>query len=463
MKLEHALDTIVALATAEGEGSIAVIRISGEHSFDTMKKLFYHKKKQFENLKPNIMTFCKIRNPTTNEIIDEVMVCKFQSPYSFTGEDVVEIYCHGNMIIVNLIISVLIDSGVRLAEPGEFTKRAFLNERIDLIQAEAINDLIRSRTLNHHRSSLSKLQRQFSNKLDNIRSQLVGLMSLIEVNIDYPEEEIERAEKQTILSGLTKIKEIFNGMVIENENVREFQKGVKVVIAGKTNAGKSSLFNRIVGEERALVSSTPGTTRDYIETIFLLDKHQVAMVDTAGLRKTDDEIEILGKEKTLLSLEDADIIIFVIDSSEKLTDDDLRFEGIISGQNTIIARNKTDLDIKTNREKIYNVFKTDAIVDVSAKTGFGINELRLRLIKELNSMTSTKSSQLMMLNKRELRLIKDCVENIEFAIENTKNDSSLEFVALDIREVIRSLSEITGEITTEEVLDNIFQNFCIGK
>ncbi len=445
-------DTIVANATPLIPSAVGIVRISGDKALDIGKKLFSLPEKVEERK----VYFGKIRD-RHGEIIDEGLVVFFKAPRSFTGEDVVEIYPHGSVPVIKKIIEEAIFFGARFAEPGEFTKRAFLHGKIDLTQAEAIAELIEAKTEVASKAAVSLLEGKLSKKINALKEVLLELVSLIEAELNFPEdiEEIPDKEiKEKLEAVLKQLKDLLKTYK-KGEVLRE---GIKLAIVGRPNVGKSSLFNALIGYERAIVSEYKGTTRDFIEESLSIKGVPVKLLDTAGIRETEDKIEKIGIQKALEKVEEADIVLFVFDASEGVTEEDLKIYEKIKDKNPIIVANKSDLVLDKKGKKYY--FKD--ILFVSSKTQENIDLLEETIFQKLGLLENKEED--IYINFRQYTKIKQAVEVLENTLKNFDFYlNQKEILMLDIQEAEKFLEEITGEITTEDILGNIFTKFCIGK
>ncbi len=445
-------DTIVANATPLIPSAVGIVRISGDKSLDIGKKLFSLPEKVEERK----VYFGKIKD-RHGEVIDEGLIVYFKAPKSFTGEDVIEIYPHGSVPVIKKIIEEAIFYGARFAEPGEFTKRAFLNGKIDLTQAEAIAELIEAKTEAASKAAVSLLEGKLSKRINELKEVLLELVSLIEAELNFPEdvEEIPDDEiKNKLETVLKQLKELLKTYK-KGEILRE---GIKLAIVGRPNVGKSSLFNALIGYERAIVSEYKGTTRDFIEESLNIKGIPVKLLDTAGIRETEDKIEKIGIQKALEKVEEADIVLFVFDAYEGITEEDLKIYERIKEKNPIIVANKSDLVLDKKEKKYY--FKD--ILFVSSKTQENIDLLEETIFQKLGLLENKDEG--IFINFRQYTKIKQAVE----ILENTLKDIEFyldqkEILMLEIQEAEKHLEEITGEITTEDILGNIFSKFCIGK
>ncbi len=445
-------DTIVANATPLVPSAVGIIRISGEKAFDIGKKLFPLKKEPQERK----VYFGNIVDRKGN-VIDEGLIVFFKAPRSFTGEDVVEIYPHGSVPVIRKIISEAIALGARMAQPGEFTKRAFFNGKIDLTQAEAIADLIEAKTEKASQAAVNLLEGKLSKQVKQLRNSLLEIVSLIEAELNFPEdvEEIDfDMVKQTLKNVISQIEKLM-ATYKKGELIRE---GIKLAIVGRPNVGKSSLFNALVGYERAIVSEYQGTTRDFIEESFSIQGIPVKLLDTAGIRETQDKIEKIGIEKALEKIQEADIVLFVFDASEGITEEDLKIYQLVKDKNPIIVGNKSDLILDKSSQKYY--FKD--IIFVSSKTQENLNKLEEKILQTLNLIEDSDTD--IYINLRHYEALKKAKQILQEVLNNIENyRDHKEILMLELTEAEKYLEEITGEITTEDVLGNIFSKFCIGK
>lgn len=457
------MSTIVAISTSPGTGGIGIIRISGEKTFDIIERIF--KQKNYMNIneiKGYTMKYGNIINPETNEIIDEVLVSYFKSPYSYTTENMCEINSHGGVVIMKKILDLCIENGAEIAEPGEFTKRAFLNGRIDLTQAESVIDIINSKTEKEAKASLKQLKGFLSNEIGKIRKKVINILTDIEANIDYPEYDIEELTNKKILQMLNEVGqdlEILKDSFKEGKIIRE---GIKVAIIGKPNVGKSSLLNAILKEDRAIVTDIEGTTRDIIEEFIEIRGIPVKIIDTAGIRNTKDKVEKIGVKKSKEIADEADIIVSIFDGSNQLDDQDREILRIIKDKRAIIVINKKDLIQNPDTLMQINKFGKE-IIHVSVLNRDGIEEIYNKISEIFNLDNINIDSEGVITNIRHKNLINDAIKNVREAIQTVDDGMPLDIISINIKNILESLGEITGENVSEEIINEIFSKFCLGK
>lgn len=457
------MSTIAAISTATGSGGIGIVRMSGKKSFEILEKIFVPANKENNEIKGYSIKFGYIINPETNEKIDEVLVSYFVSPKSYTTENMCEINSHGGIIIEKKILELCLKNGAELAGPGEFTKRAFLNGRIDLTQAESVIDLINSKTDNEAKASINQLEGQLSRKIHEIKNKILDVMADIEANIDYPEYDIEQITNKKISIVLDEVKQDLTNLSNSFENGKILKEGVKTIILGKPNAGKSSLLNSILNEERAIVSEYAGTTRDTIEEFINVNGIPLKLIDTAGIRKTDDKIEEIGVKKALKLSEDADLIIAIFDGSSELDEEDVEILNIIKNKNAIIILNKKDIgDLNLENTSFMKDVGCD-IIKISAKTGDGVDELYSKISNLFQSDEISMNDGIIVTNIRHKNQIDKAINSVCEAIESNNHGMPIDIVSIPIKQILYDLSVITGEDASEDVINEIFSKFCLGK
>ena len=455
-------DTIAAIATAPGEGGIGVVRISGEKSKEILEKIFL-KKNSEKDLVPRMMHYGFVRNNFSGELIDEVMTVYFKAPYSYTAEDVVEIQCHGSMVSLRKILSLVLKNGARIAESGEFTKRAFLNGRLDLSQAEAVIDLIRAKSDKSFDVALNQLEGNFSKEIRKIRAELMNSLVNITVNIDYPDEDIEQLTFENLVSDLTSVRVKVEKMLQTSNTGRIMSEGLKISIIGKPNVGKSSLMNALLKETRAIVTSVPGTTRDTIEEMLTIRGIPVKLTDTAGIRHTEDIIEKIGIEKSKEAFNNADLIIFMADRSRVLDEEDFSILSHIGEKKAIVILNKTDLPKAFDETEIEKLLPKAYIIEASVANGEGIEELE-NVVENLVYGGEVKQSDSMMVtNVRHKNLLEEADSSLADAIEMAKACQPMELLEIDASRAYECLGAIIGEAVEEDIINEVFARFCLGK
>ena len=448
-------DTIAAISTAQGVGAISIIRVSGNDSINIVNKIF--KGKDLSKVDTHTIHYGYIIN--NEEIIDEVLVSVMKSPKTFTREDIVEINSHGGIAPTNKILELLLLNGARLAEPGEFTKRAFLNGRIDLIEADGIMNIISSKSDKARKLSINQISGKVSNLIKDLRKDIVEIISNIEVNIDYPEyDDIEIVTNEKLLPKLLNIKEKINKTIKKSEDSKVIKEGLKVGIIGRPNVGKSSLLNNLLEEEKAIVTDIEGTTRDIVEGTINLNGILLNITDTAGIRETTNIVEKLGVEKSKEIINTSDLIIMILNNNEELTKEDKELINIIKEKKHIIISNKIDLDNKLDYSKL-----PKDIIKISIVNNKGIDELKERIIKLFNLGELQTEDLTYLSDARSISLLKKSLFKIEESINSINNNEPIDIVELNIKNAWELLGEIIGETYTDELLDDLFSRFCLGK
>jgi tRNA modification GTPase trmE len=455
-------NTIVAISTAMGNGGIGIVRMSGEKSFEILDKIFRPKNNDgFIN--GYQIKYGNIIDPKNEEIVDEVLVSYFVAPKTYTTENMCEINTHGGMVVEKRILELCLENGAEIAGPGEFTKRAFLNGRIDLSQAEAIIDLINSKTVREAKESINQLEGHLSSKIENIRQKMLNLMIAIDVNIDYPEYDEEEVTKNRSLGELRIISEELIKLENSFNSGKILRDGVKTVILGKTNAGKSSLLNRILKEDRAIVSNIEGTTRDTIEEFVDVEGIPLKLIDTAGIRNSSNEIEQIGIQKSKKLADSSDLIIAIFDITKNLTEDDQELLEIIKDKECIILLNKIDV-LSENIElekRLKSINKN--ILKISAMEDIGIQQLFDKIVEIYSFNNDSLSNDVLISNERHKNLIQKARIEIDEAINAAENDMYIDIISIYITNAMNCLAEITGNNVTDDVINEIFKKFCLGK
>ena len=462
-------DTIIALATPSGMGAIAVLRISGAQSIESVDKVFrsIHQKKLLDQKSHTVHLGHLYQD---NRVLDQVLVTVFKNPHSYTGEDVVEISCHGSVYVQQQILQLFVSNGIRLADAGEFTLRAFLNGKMDLSQAEAVADLIASENQGAHQIAIQQMRGGFSNHLKVLRDELLHFASMIELELDFSEEDVAFADKDTFYKLVLKIKEILQNLLDSFSTGNVLKNGVPVAIAGKPNAGKSSLLNALLNENKAIVSDIAGTTRDSIEDTLIIEGIAFRFIDTAGLRETSDTIEAIGVERAKNHISNARILLYLFDQLDNQPDEvvaDLK-KFYREHLTIILVQNKSDLlDKKTQNDFTNQLDKMgvkqyiSTAIQMSLKEEQSLDSLKKSLVDEINDRPTIGNT--VVSNARHFELLQKALKSIVLVQEGLEHKLSGDLLAVDLRETIHHLGEITGEITTDDLLGNIFSSFCIGK
>lgn len=455
-------DTIGAISTPLGEGGIAVIRVSGPDAIPTVDRLFQTKTRLSE-ADTHTVHYGHILDPETKERVEEVLVTLMRGPRSFTTEDVVEVSCHGGLISVKKVLGLILEQGVRLAEPGEFTKRAFLNGRIDLTQAEAVIDLIRAKSDRAFKVALKQVEGTLSRQVKELRYQLVELMAHIEVNIDYPEHDVEELTGSFIRERCTQAIERIEQLLKTAEQGKVLREGIVTAIVGRPNVGKSSLLNAMAQENKAIVTDIPGTTRDIIEEIVNVNGIPLKLLDTAGLRETTDLVEQIGVEKSRTALSDADLIILVLNQSEPLHEDERALLDQIADRQTIVVMNKSDLPSQLDEAYLRDRVAEDRLVRMSVREGHGLDALE-RAISAIFFSGELESGDLTYVsNVRHIHLLKQAKRALEDGRTSSESGVPIDLIQIDIRNAWESLGEMIGDSVGDSLIDQIFSQFCLGK
>ena len=448
-------DTIAAISTTLGVGAISIIRVSGSESINIVNKIFDN-----DLVKVNSHTINYGHIVNNDEIIDEVLVSVMRSPKTFTCEDVVEINCHGGLATTNKVLELLLNNGCRLAEPGEFTKRAFLNGRIDLTQAESVMDLINSKSEQNRKVAITGLNGQVSNMIRILRQEILELLASIEVNIDYPEyEDIEVITNEKVTPKIKEIKNKLLKIIEESENSKILTSGIKTIIIGKPNVGKSSILNKLLDEDKAIVTDIEGTTRDTVEGSITISGVSLNLIDTAGIRETKDIVESIGVEKSINLINEADLVIIVLNNNEKLSKEDKKILDIAKDKNVIVVINKNDLDKKIDEADIN--FKN--IIYTNTKDLDGIDSLKEKIIELFKLEELTQNDNTFLTNVRQISLAKEALSILEEVENGIKEEVPVDMIEIDIKRSWEKLGEIIGETYTEELIDQLFSQFCLGK
>ncbi|MCP3739950.1 tRNA uridine-5-carboxymethylaminomethyl(34) synthesis GTPase MnmE [Rossellomorea sp. BNER] len=459
------LDTIAAISTPMGEGAIAIVRLSGDQAFDIANKVFKGVKEQsIHEVPSHTIHYGHIKEPDTDQVVEEVMVSIMRGPKTFTREDIVEINCHGGLVSVNKVLQLVLRNGARLAEPGEFTKRAFLNGRIDLSQAEAVMDLIRAKTDRAMNVALNQMEGRLSNLIRRLRQEILEILAHVEVNIDYPEyDDVEEMTHGMLMDKSTYVRNEIENLLRTSEQGKILREGLSTVIIGRPNVGKSSLLNSLVHENKAIVTDIPGTTRDVIEEYVNVRGVPLRLVDTAGIRETEDIVERIGVERSRQVLKEADLILLVLNHADELTHEDVQLFQAVKGMDVIVIINKTDLTKKIDLEKVYQLAAEHKIVSTSLLEEQGIDELE-EAISSLFFAGSIESGDMTYVsNSRHIALLHQALQAIEEAIQGVEMGTPIDIVQIDLTRSWELLGEIIGDSVHESLIDQLFSQFCLGK
>ena len=452
-------DTICAIATSQGVGAIAIIRVSGEDAIPIVNTIF--KGKNLEEVNTHTINYGHIIDKEKN-VIDEVLVSVMKAPRTFTAEDTVEINTHGGISPTNKTLELLLESGCRLAEPGEFTKRAFLNGRIDLLEAEAVMDMIDSKTEQQRKMAINQISGKVSNLINDLRNDMVQIISNINVNIDYPEyDDVEIMTNNILVPKIHNLTSRIEKILKESENGKIIKEGIKTSIIGRPNVGKSSLLNNLLEEDKAIVTDIAGTTRDIVEGQISINGVLLNMIDTAGIRETNDLVESIGVEKSLKIMKESDLILFMVNNNEEITHDIVELLNKIGDKNYLLLINKIDLERKIDLNKI-NVEKSK-IVELSVKDNKGIDDLKNKIIELFNLNSLETKDPTYLSNSRSLSILKRCLDAIKEVEKGLLNDMPIDMIELDIKNIWEELGKINGTSYEEELLDEMFSRFCLGK
>ena len=452
-------DTIAAISTAQGVGAIAIIRVSGEEAIPIVNKIY--KGKNLQKVDSHTINYGHIIDQD-GKIIDEVLVSVMKAPKTFTVEDVVEINTHGGIAATNKVLELLLTNGCRLAEPGEFTKRAFLNGRIDLLEAEAIIDMIDAKTNIQREMASNQISGKVSNLINELRDDMIQMISNINVNIDYPEyDDVEQMTDEVLLPKITKLKQNIEKIIKESKNGKVIKNGIKTAIIGKPNVGKSSLLNALLEEEKAIVTDIAGTTRDIVEGELIINGINFHIIDTAGIRKTEDKIETIGVEKSKQMIEESDLVLYILNNNEQLNDEIKEMLKEVQKKKYILIINKMDLENNLNIEDL-NINNQD-IIKMSIKENQGIDDLKNKIIEKFNLSELETKDPTYLSNSRSISILEKCLKSIKEIEKGLKENMPIDMIELDIRNIWEELGKINGTTYEEELLDEMFSRFCLGK
>ena len=458
------MSTIAAISTAPAIGGIGIIRISGDKCFEVLNKIFVPKNPQnIDEIEGYRIKYGKIVDPISTKVIDEVLVSYFKKPKSYTAENMCEINSHGGIVVLREILELCLKNGAELAESGEFTKRAFMNGRIDLTQAEAIIDIINAKTSREAQESANQLEGFLSKKINEIKAKIMDIMVDIEASIDYPEYDVEEVSNSKATLKLKEFEEDLIKLSKSFENGKILKEGIKISIIGSPNAGKSSLLNSILKEERAIVTDIAGTTRDIIEEQVVIEGIPFKIIDTAGIRDARDKIEQIGIEKSKKAAKESDVIIAVFDNSVQLNSEDKEILKLIKNKNAIIILNKTDLK-SAEIENCTEIKETNKpIIKISLKNEEGLEKLYQELVKMFNLNEINLDNELMITNIRHQELINKAIESTRMALNDLKSNMPIDIISINIKQILENLGEITGDNVSDDIIKSIFSKFCLGK
>ena len=455
-------DTIAAISTPPGEGAISIVRMSGEEAVSIAQKVFSGK--DLTQAKSHTINYGHIVDPKTHEEIDEVMVSLMLAPKTFTREDVVEINCHGGIVATNRILQLLLVNGARLAEPGEFTKRAFLHGRIDLTQAESVMDLIRAKTDRSMKIALNQLDGNLSHLIDSLRKDILDVLAQVEVNIDYPEyDDVEEMTTKLLKEKAIEIKQRIEQLLKTASQGKIMREGLATALVGRPNVGKSSLLNHLLHEDKAIVTDVAGTTRDVIEEYVNVSGVPLKLIDTAGIRETDDKVEKIGVERSKKAIEQSDLVLLVLNAAESLTKEDLELIRLTNDKKRIIILNKTDLEENLDRKELAKISENAPVYATSILKNEGVEALEEAISKLFFNGIENSQSTVMVTNARHIALLKKAQNSLDSVLEGISSGMPVDLVQIDMTEAWNLLGEITGESYEDELLDQLFSQFCLGK
>ena len=451
-------DTICAISTSKGVGAISIVRVSGSDAITIVNNIF--KGKDLTKVNSHTINYGHIEYK--GEVIDEVLVSVMKGPKTFTTEDVVEINTHGGIAPTNKVLEVLLENGCRLADPGEFTKRAFLNGRIDLLEAEAVMDMIDSKTEIQRKMASNQISGKTSSLINELRDDMVQIISNINVNIDYPEyDDVDIITNDILLPKITKLKDKINKILEESKNGKLIKEGIKTSIIGRPNVGKSSLLNALLEEDKAIVTEIAGTTRDIVEGQISIKGILLNIIDTAGIRDTSDKVEAIGVEKSLKTMEESDLVLFMLNNNEEITEDIKELISKVKNKEYLVLINKTDLESKLDLDNI-NIDK-NRVVYLSIINNKGIEELKEKISELFNISDITSSDPTYLNNARSISILNKCLNKVGEVEEAVKNNMPIDMIELDIKSIWEELGTINGSTYEEELLDEMFKRFCLGK
>ena len=456
-------DTITSISTPMGEGAIGIVRLSGPQAIE-IGDILYKGKKKLSEVETHTINYGHIIDPETNETVEEVMVSVLRAPKTFTREDIIEINCHGGILTINRILELTMTYGARMAEPGEYTKRAFLNGRIDLSQAEAVMDFIRSKTDRASKVAMNQIEGRLSDLIKKQRQSILEILAQVEVNIDYPEyDDVEDATTDFLLEQSKRIKEEINRLLETGAQGKIMREGLSTVIVGRPNVGKSSMLNNLIQDNKAIVTEVAGTTRDVLEEYVNVRGVPLRLVDTAGIRDTEDIVEKIGVERSRKALSEADLILFVLNNNEPLTEDDQTLFEVIKNEDVIVIINKTDLEQRLDVSELREMIGDMPLIQTSMLKQEGIDELEIQ-IKDLFFGGDVQNQDMTYVsNSRHISLLKQARQSIQDAIDAAESGIPMDMVQIDLTRTWEILGEIIGESASDELIDQLFSQFCLGK
>lgn len=457
-------DTIAAISTPPGEGGIGIVRVSGEDALTIIDRLYQMNEKKLSRMDSHTVHYGHIVDPKKNQVIDEVMVSVLKGPKTYTREDIVEINTHGGMLVTNQVLQAVLSQGARLAQPGEFTKRAFLNGRIDLSQAEAVMDVIESKTEASKSNAFSQLSGDLSEVVENLRREILNVLAQVEVNIDYPEyDEVEEMTSSLLMNKAEELLTEITSILSTAQQGRILREGLKTTIIGRPNVGKSSLLNRLLGEDKAIVTDIEGTTRDIVEDYVNVRGVPLKLIDTAGIRETEDTVEKIGVERSRQAIEESDLILFVIDQSQTLNETDHELLKLTEEEQRIIVLNKSDLEPVVSLDEIEGLVGGSPVIATSMMDKSGIDDLENAIAQLFFQGETIEKDANYISNTRHIALLNETRQSLEDVINGLNMGMPVDLVQIDMTHAWETLGEITGDTMQDELLNELFSNFCLGK
>lgn len=457
-------DTIAAISTPPGEGGIGIVRLSGDEALKIAEKVYRQGNKRLSDQPSHTIHYGNLFNPKTDEKIDEVMVTIMKAPKTYTREDIVEINTHGGVLVTNKVLQTVLAAGARLAEPGEFTKRAFLNGRIDLSQAEAVMDVIRAKTDSAMHNAISQLDGNLSNLISNIRQEILNTLAQVEVNIDYPEyDDVEEMTSKLMQEKATEVKKQVEVILETAQQGKILRDGLATAIIGRPNVGKSSLLNAFARSEKAIVTDIAGTTRDVIEEFVNVKGVPLKLIDTAGIRETEDVVEAIGVTRSKKAIEEAELVLLVFDQSQKLTDEDFEMMDLTENKERIIILNKMDLVQELNVGKLFEKVDPKSVISVSVTTNTGINDVEQAIVDLFFQGKTGEKDATYISNIRHISLLEQAVDALQEVINGIEFGMPVDLVQIDLTRAWDALGEVTGESVQDELITQLFSQFCLGK